>query len=132
MSSPQCTCCSGKPADKCCLPFLQQQKYPPTPEKLMRSRFSAYALGGYGDYLLSTWLPAMAQNVNAIDLSQRDTDWQSLEILAHSQKADDGYVEFMATYNDGNNHLQRYHEKSVFKRVKGRWLYVGIEVETES
>jgi SEC-C motif-containing protein len=113
------------------LPFLQQQKYPPTPEKLMRSRFSAYTLGGYGDYLLSSWLPAMAQNVNAIDLSHRDTDWQFLEILAHSQKADDGYVEFVATYNDDNDQLQRYHEKSVFKRVKGRWLYVGIEVGVE-
>ena len=129
MSLSQCTCCSSKPADKCCLPFLLQQKYPPTPEKLMRSRFSAYTLGGYGDYLLSTWLPVMAQNVNAIDLSRRDIDWQSLEILAHSQKADDGYVEFVATYNDDSDQLQRYHEKSVFKRVKGRWLYVGIEVD---
>jgi uncharacterized protein YchJ len=71
----------------------------------------------------------MALNVNAIDLSHRDTDWQFLEIRAHSQKADDGYVEFVATYNDDNNQLQRYHEKSVFKRVKGRWLYVGIEVD---
>ena len=129
MSLSQCTCCSSKPADKCCLPFLLQQKYPPTPEKLMRSRFSAYTLGGYGDYLLFTWLPAMAQHVNAIDLSHRDTDWQSLEILGHSQQADDGYVEFVARYNDDNGLLQRYHEKSVFKRVKGRWLYVGIEVD---
>jgi len=129
MSLDECICCSGKPTEKCCLPFLQERKYPPTPEKLMRSRFSAYALGGYGDYLLSTWLPAMRKNVNAIDLSHRDTDWQSLEILTHSQKADDGYVEFVANYYDESGQLQHYHEKSVFKRVQGRWLYVGVEVK---
>jgi SEC-C motif-containing protein len=129
MSSRECTCCSGKSAEKCCLPFLQKNKYPPTPEKLMRSRFSAYAVGGYGDYLLATWLPAMAQNVNAIDLSRRDTDWQFLEIQSSSQQSDDGYVEFLATYNDENDQLQTYHEKSVFKRVRGQWLYVGVEVE---
>jgi SEC-C motif-containing protein len=95
----------------------------------MRSRYTAYFLGGYGDYLLATWLPAMAQNVNAIDLSRRDTSWQSLEIRESSQKFDDAYVEFAATYNDENDQLQTYYEKSVFKRVKGKWLYVGVEVE---
>jgi SEC-C motif-containing protein len=129
VSSMHCVCCSGKLAENCCLPFVQKKAYPKTPKKLMRSRYTAYFLGGYGDYLLATWLPAMAQNVNAIDLSRRDTSWQSLEIRESSQKFDDAYVEFAATYNDENDQLQTYYEKSVFKRVKGKWLYVGVEVE---
>jgi len=123
-----CVCCSGKPFKQCCLPFLNQKKIAPTPEKLMRSRFSAYALGGYGEYLLLTWLPIMTQGLDVAELSQRDTQWQSLRILNARQKGDDGYIGFSADYLDGDNKMMNYQESSVFKRINGKWLYVGVEV----
>ncbi|MFT6201713.1 MAG: SEC-C motif-containing protein [Candidatus Endobugula sp.] len=123
-----CVCGSGKLFKKCCLPFLDESKSAPTPEKLMRSRFSAYALGGYGEYLLLTWLPIMTQGLDATELSQRDTQWQSLRILNVRQKGDDGYVGFSADYLDGDNKIMNYQESSVFKRINGQWLYAGVEV----
>ncbi|MFT7389218.1 MAG: SEC-C motif-containing protein [Candidatus Endobugula sp.] len=125
----ECVCGSGKLFHQCCMPFLDYMKFAPTPEKLMRSRFSAYALGGYGDYLLRSWLPTMTEGLDAAVLSQRDTQWQSLCILNARQQGDDGYVEFKADYLDEDNAIINYQEKSVFKRIKGKWLYVGVELK---
>lgn len=103
----------------------------------MRSRYSAYALGGYGKYLLATWLPAMAKNLSEQQLSHKESEWLGLEILSKSQKGDDGTVEFKACYREyssnekDDNDKKRVgilHEKSVFKRIQGKWLYVGGEV----
>ncbi|MDX2463868.1 MAG: YchJ family metal-binding protein, partial [Porticoccus sp.] len=64
-----CICNRKKSFDKCCGRFLSGGLYAKTPEQLMRSRYSAYALGGYGDYLLATWFSATSAGLNAKDLS---------------------------------------------------------------
>ncbi len=124
----KCICCSGKPADACCGLLLSQEAFAKTPVQLMRSRYSAYALGGYGDYLLATWLPSMCKGLSSTELSVRSVDWVSLEIVDKSQQGNNGYVEFKAVFlnKDGNEETQR--EKSVFRRINGRWYYVGGEV----
>lgn len=96
----------------------------------MRSRFSAYALGGFGDYLLQSWLPATAPQLTAVELSVTEVDWQKLEVLSKSQKGDDGTVEFKAYFKNKQGEDEIMHEKSVFKRIAGRWLYVGGEVSS--
>lgn len=118
------------------MPYLEGRQYPKTPEKLMRSRFTAYSLGGYGDYLLATWHPLMTQGITSLELSKRDTLWTDLTIIHASQCGDNGYVEFIASFIESafdhlpeNHEKQQYREKSVFKRVKGKWLYVGVDVE---
>lgn len=122
-----CICGSGKLFNKCCGRFLNQQQNAKTPEQLMRSRYSAYALGGYGEYLLKTWLPSMAQGLNVIDLSQKSNEWIRLDVLDKSQQGDNGMVEFKAYYlRDDNEDCM--HEKSIFKRIAGQWLYVGGEI----
>lgn len=94
----------------------------------MRSRFTAYALGGHGEYLMKTWLPAMARNLTALELNERTLDWQRLEVLHKSQKGDDGEVTFNAYYNtDGVEECM--HEVSSFKRINGLWYYVGGVVQ---
>ncbi len=104
----------------------------------MRSRYSAYALGGLGQYLLETWFPASVGQLTAYELSQKGTHWIKLAVLNKSQSGDNGYVEFLASYTDGptdvssakgNEHIDQkvYHERSVFKRVAGKWLYVGVD-----
>ncbi|MGS2716676.1 YchJ family protein [Eionea flava] len=129
MSTDLCVCCSGKVFSHCCMPFLTGKKYPPTPEKLMRSRFSAYALGGYGEYLLLSWLPALTVSLHAIDLSRRDTEWQSLRVVQAQQAGEQATVIFDADFVDAQGVLQTYHEQSQFVRVNKRWLYAGIAVE---
>ena len=95
----------------------------------MRSRYSAYALGDHGDYLLRTWFPATAQNLTAVELSRRACDWFKLDVLYKSQTGDAGIVEFKAHFRDAAGEANVLHEKSVFARVGGKWFYVGGEVE---
>jgi SEC-C motif-containing protein len=123
-----CICNSKKPFKKCCQRFLDGGEYPKTPEQLMRSRYSAYAIGGYGEYLLKTWLPSTSQGLSIEQLSTNDTKWTDLVIIQKSQKGDDGFVEFKAYFLDDEGQQSVLHEQSVFKRVKGKWLYVGGEV----
>ena len=96
----------------------------------MRSRYTAYALGGYGHYLLQTWFPATSPGVNALTLSIRSHDWCGLEILHKSQQGDNGIVEFKAYYTDTATPDDDgvMHERSTFVRSNGRWLYIGGEV----
>jgi len=122
----QCICNSGKLFSCCCQPFLYRQKVAKTPVQLMRSRYSAYALGGYGDYLLSTWWPESAHDLNSNELSLRSINWIRLEVLDKSQKGDSATVEFNAFYLD-NGHELAHHERSVFQRDNGKWFYVGME-----
>lgn len=127
-----CVCGSGKLFAKCCGRFLGGEQRARTPEQLMRSRYSAFALGDHGDYLLQTWFPATAAGLTSEALSMRSRDWIRLEVIAKSQQGDDGTVEFKAWYRREDGGVEAQHEKSVFRRAAGRWLYVGGEVSTGS
>lgn len=96
----------------------------------MRSRFSAYALGGYGEYLLSTWFPASAKGLTVLELSKKTVDWQRLEVLSSSQKGDKGTVEFKAWFysSPSSGGMETMHEVSEFVRIQSRWLYIGGRV----
>lgn len=132
-----CPCGKGKPFKQCCAPFIAGKDHARTAEQLMRSRFSAYAVGGCGEYLLRTWHPATAGELTAEELSEVSTDWCGLDILSKSQEGDKASVEFKAWYvvdkadaiaeRDGQP-VNCLHEKSAFTRVAGRWLYVGGEI----
>ena len=121
----QCICGSGKAELKCCNPLLNGTKVAKTPVQLMRSRYSAYAVGGYGEYLLETWLPVMTKGLTAAELSVRSYEWIRLEVISKSQQGDTGRVEFKAFYLNANGQEAVQHENSIFRRVKGRWYYVG-------
>ena len=125
-----CACGSKKPFKQCCARFLEGRQQAKTPEQLMRSRYTAYALGNRGEYLLRTWFPATAGGLTAEMLSRRGHQWLRLEVLAKRQSGDKGFVEFNAWYRDGDGREQVLHEKSVFQRSGGRWLYVGGEVDS--
>lgn len=133
----QCPCGKGKLFTQCCGPFLAGLEYARTAEQLMRSRFTAYRLGGYGEYLLKTWHPATAGDLSADDLSEVTNDWCALDILFKSQDGDNATVEFKAWYKTdkhdaiaerGGEYVNCLHERSAFTRVNGRWLYVGGEI----
>ncbi len=124
MSITLCRCDSGKPFARCCGPFLSGQEQARTPKQLMRSRYTAYALGGHGDYLIRTWHPSTLGPVTADSLDDASLQWTGLEILDDDQKGDRGRVDFKATYVDAEGRTHIHHEHSAFLRVQGRWLYL--------
>lgn len=129
---PDCPCGSAKPFAKCCGRFLSGNEHAKTPEQLMRSRYTAYALGGHGEYLLRTWFPATARDLTAAALSEKSLDWCRLEVLDKSRSGDNGEVEFRAHYREADGAPGVMHERSTFKRNSGRWLYVGATVTLRS
>ena len=125
-----CICGKSKPFAKCCDPFLSGKQHAKTPEQLMRSRFSAYALGGHGEYLISTWFLASAKGLSVPELSEKTLDWQGLKVISSSQQGDNGMVEFKAWFckSPSSDEMEIMHEVSEFVRIQSRWLYVGARV----
>lgn len=122
-----CVCGSGLAFDACCQRYIGGSDKAPTPEALMRSRYTAYALGGHGEYLLKTWHPATAAGVDVESLSRREVDWISLEVKSSAVDGDSGSVHFVATSRSETG-FDKMEEISAFTRVAGRWLYIGGEV----
>ncbi|MDP2018530.1 YchJ family protein [Hydrogenophaga sp.] len=123
-----CPCDSGQPYSECCGLWhagLAAGRYAPTPEALMRSRYSAYVIGLL-DYLLATWHTSSSPG----DLELPPVKWLGLEVR-HAQAAGDaGVVEFVARCKEGGR-AQRMHETSRFVREDGRWYYIDGQM-TES
>lgn len=122
MPTDLCLCGSKQPYSNCCQPFHLNQAEAPSAEKLMRSRFVAYALH-LDDYLAKTW----SKTTRPGDFSfENDLIWTRLRIVK-TQKghAEDetGTVTFKAFYEvDGQKGLMT--EKSRFVREEGRWVYL--------
>jgi SEC-C motif-containing protein len=120
-SSTPCPC-GGTSYQSCCEPF-HLGLAAPTPEKLMRSRYSAYALENE-PYLLETWHPDTKPEEQLFQESPAPK-WVDLKIK-HSSIHDDqtsGEVEFVATFKI-NGKAHRIHEVSQFVLEDGKWLYV--------
>lgn len=129
-----CPCGGGPALADCCGRYHAGQPAP-TAEALMRSRYSAFALG-LVDYLLETHDPETRGGVNAVKLSDsmRGTRWVGLEILGTRDGGPDddtGEVEFIATFRDLGGPPSQMRERSTFRRLPapasgaGRWAYVG-------
>lgn len=131
MANSNCPCGKEKSYAICCGRFIDGGEIAKTPEQLMRSRFTAYALGGRGEYLLATWFPATAKGLTAEELSLRRVDWQQLEVIDKSQQGDTASVEFKAYFLQlhEEGECEVMHEISEFTRVHGRWFYVGGRVK---
>jgi len=113
----RCPCGTGLPYPECCGRFHAGEPAP-TAEALMRSRFSAFAVGDAA-YLLATWHPS----TRPADLELDDARWYRLDILGRSRGGPldtTGTVEFEAFHRGGS---QREH--SAFVREAGRWYYVS-------
>ena len=122
------TCPCGAPTlyAACCGPLHRGRGLAATAEQLMRSRYSAYAVGELG-YVFRTWHP----RTRPTDVSATPgLVWTRLEVLdvsAGGPDDDTGEVEFLAHYQgvEGPGVL---HERSRFERRAGRWVYVDGDV----
>ena len=126
MSRP-CPCTSGKTYDRCCGPFLEGTQSPATAEQLMRSRFSAYALGKV-DYLITTRCAAQRGEENREELARycKAVRCVGLKITA-SQKGGPEDAEGIVTFHaslQSNGRRSLHIETSTFAREEGKWVYV--------
>jgi len=119
-----CPCGSGSRYGGCC-GRLHDGFAAETAEALMRSRYSAYAVGLI-DYLLATWHASSAPG----DLELPPVKWLGLEVRRSEQAGDAGVVEFVARCKV-NGRAQRMHEISNFVRQDGRWYYIDGQVLEE-
>ncbi|GAB3394488.1 YchJ family protein [Humibacter soli] len=127
-----CPCLSGRPFEECCAPLLRGEDVAPTPERLMRSRYTAFAVGDAA-YLLNTWHPSTRPAELELDA---ELQWRRLDILDTTRGGaddDSGEVEFRAYWRvlprlgrdrDGGV----LHERSRFRREGGRWFYVDGDI----
>ncbi|WP_113906779.1 YchJ family protein [Aliidiomarina celeris] len=113
-----CPCGSGQAYASCCEPLHLQQQVAQTPEQLMRSRYSAFALANAA-YLMQTW----HKSTRPVLKLENNPEWVKLQVLSSSAKGNQGFVHFRAFYHDGEN-LQMLDEKSRFVCEQGQWFYL--------
>ena len=121
-AAARCPCGTGLSYGECCEPFLAARAQPPTAERMMRSRYTAYALRDPG-YLLATWHHSTRPTAISLDPS---IEWLGLEILSRTRGGmldAEGTVESRATYRNDGMRLHQ-HEDSSFVRENKTWFYV--------
>ena len=115
-----------------------------TAERLMRTRYSAFALVK-PEYIVKTTVPAQQAllDVVAIESWAKETDWAGLEIVEHTPKLGKRHaqVEFKAYFKSPEEtsggleeKTQAHHELSTFVKVKNkanndaRWYFLDPTV----
>ena len=122
-----CPCGSKKKYKKCCY-IYHKGALPKDALTLMKSRYSAYAVGD-ANYIIRTTHPNNCDYSTDIDKWKseikefcKNTEFKRLEILEFIDGENEAFVTFKAYLNNGY-----MIEKSRFLKVDNRWLYVDGE-----
>lgn len=123
-----CPCGSKQKYKKCCQVYHKGAN-PKTALSLMKSRYSAYAVGN-SDYIVKTTHENNEQYMNdtkawkqrIIEFTQA-TDFLALEILEFIEGEKESFVTFKALLSTGE-----MREKSRFLKVDTEWLYESGEI----
>lgn len=124
-----CPCTSGRPYSECCEPFHLGARLP-TALELMRSRFSAYALGLIDYIVETTHVESPSKKLESSDWKKRIqhfsdvTEFDQLDILSNTQGEDEAYVTFTAHLKQMGKDTS-FTEESRFVKVNGRWQYIS-------
>jgi SEC-C motif-containing protein len=120
MAHLQCYCGSGNTFENCCQPFINGVKKAPTPEALMRSRYTAYVVQAIPYLIATTYSSRQKEHSEAEikDWSVSNT-WLGLQII----NAFETKVEFKASFKDQNGIEYIHHELSTFIFENGSWYY---------
>jgi SEC-C motif-containing protein len=119
-----CLCGAAAPFDQCCGPLLDGSRPAATPEALMRSRYAAFVRKDF-DYIFATTDP---QRRELFD-HDANRDWMNsstftdLMVLSSSETGSTGLVEFIARFRRDGGPEQSHHERSVFRKHRGRWYF---------
>lgn len=116
-----CYCGNSISFQDCCEPYIKGITNAPTAEKLMRSRYSAFATVA-ADYLVNTTHISKRRLHNKKDILawSQANKWLKLEVLTSTETT----VTFKAYYLDENLKAQVHYEHSTFKLENDKWFYV--------
>ncbi len=122
-----CPCGSRKKYKNCCQPIHNDHSLAKTPEQLMRSRYSAYALG-LTDFIINTYSPDISSTLNRSEIeSGTHLDWVKLSVKSSQITSEnEGFVHFKAFYREDNQTFA-LEEVSRFIKIDGQWFYVEGE-----
>lgn len=127
MNTQNCPCCSGKSYDACCY-SLHNDGIAENPEQLMRSRYTAFAMGN-SEYLLATSSAALITTLTKEDLDQTCQAFRFVSLKVVTAQEDK--VEFIANLLHGDE-LHPLHETSTFIQEGDKWKYdTGVLHETQ-
>jgi SEC-C motif-containing protein len=124
-----CPCGSKQDYTECCGAIISRKREAETCLELMKSRYSAYTKADINYLMLShhsKTRPAQKEG-KGIKLWAESVRWMQLIIVNTwngTANDDEGYVEFKALYFE-NGQIQQIHEKSLFTRENGKWVYVS-------
>lgn len=119
-----CPCGSSQKFETCCEPYIIGKLDAPSPEILMRSRYSAFVIQDMG-YIMKTTDPQAQDsfNMKANQEWAQSSEFIKLEILKSSEEGNKGIVEFKASFNDKAGNLHTHHEISKFRKQAGTWYF---------
>lgn len=132
MTEILCPCGSKLRYPACCEIYHTHHGTAPNAEALMRSRYSAYAMGRY-DYVLATYADEYKQGLTETKLAESDkgTKWLSLEVLSAKTSGNKATVEFTAT-SLLEKRFYIMHEISQFTFRDGQWSYTTGDIQPTS
>ncbi|MHA3685294.1 YchJ family protein [Leucobacter sp. HY1908] len=122
-----CPCGRGESYGACCGP-LHAGEPAPTAERLMRSRYTAFALG-LVDYLERSWHETTRPEELEID---PDVVWRRLlieRVEAGSPFDREGFVTFTAIGRGPEGRFEQRERSRFVRDTAGRWVYVDGEAE---
>ena len=119
-----CPCGSQKNYNACCGLYITGANIAPSPETLMRSRYTAYTQANI-EYIQKTMRGPVLLNFNATQAqswAERVT-WLGLTVVeARMESPTQGFVEFIARFLEERK-IQSIHERSTFLLEDGMWFY---------
>ncbi|MFC3293402.1 YchJ family protein [Modicisalibacter luteus] len=125
--SQSCPCGSQSTYIQCCQPVHLDPSHAATPEALMRSRFTAFALGNV-EVLLDTWAPETRPPRHELDDGQ--TRWLRLDIENSDVQPPEGWVRFQALgRQNGRFFTLRETSRFRFDATVKQWFYVDGDTE---
>ncbi len=125
-----CPCGTREIYQNCCGRYISGEAIAPTPEALMRSRYTAYTQANT-TYIAETQRGPAALGYDPIASKKwaQGLQWTGLDVFGSQQKGDKGFVAFKAYFQD-NKQARTIFEKSEFHRIDGKWYYVdSIKIE---
>ena len=145
-----CPCGSTEPYNTCCLAIINGEKAPNSPEQLMRTRYSAYAMKN-AQYIYDTYAQSSQRSQSINEISSWINSCQWLKLTIHHSSCFDSLikttqhnnvlptVEFTALYLSDNKiyqmteksrFIQEISVKPVSDQNKKQWLYLdGKDIE---
>ncbi|WP_282609037.1 YchJ family protein [Pelagibius sp. Alg239-R121] len=125
-----CPCGTGRNLDDCCGTIIGGAPAP-TAETLMRSRYTAFALGNVG-YLSQTLSSESRLDFDEVEAENtaNNATWLGLEVRdtqGGGENDETGTVEFVASFRLEGQQLA-HHELATFKRENGRWVYTDGQI----